>query len=99
MRIPCADAETVVEHHQTAIAGVVFSDGYDAIRSCVNRRAVIGGHINASVKRPLTVKWIQPLSEAIRDVPHHRPDRWSVRGVGKIHHWHELHAARGDGNN
>ena len=61
MRIPGADAETMIEHHQAPIAGVVFRDGHDAVRRRVNRRAVIGRHVNAGVECAFTAERIQAV--------------------------------------
>src|SRR5580692_6810451 len=98
MRVPGADAETMIKHHQAPVPGMVFSDGHNTIRRCVNRRAVIGSYVNARVKRTFTVERIKPFAEAVRDMSHHWPDRWRIRGIGKIHYWHQLHAAGRDSN-
>src|SRR6267143_807388 len=83
VRTPSRDAKPVVYDNQAAITGVVFTDGYDAVGSRVNWRAVIGSHIHASVKCTLTAERVQTLTKAVRDVPQDRPDRRRVGGIGK----------------
>src|SRR5580700_1593249 len=73
MRVPGGDAETMIQHNQATVAGMVFSDRYNAIRRSMHRRAVIGGHIHACVERAFAVERIQAFPEAVCDVPHHRP--------------------------
>jgi hypothetical protein len=98
MSVPGGDAEAVVNHNQATVARMVFRDSHNPIRRCVYRRTIIGGHINARVERAFTAEWIQPFSEAVRDVSQYGPNRWRVRGVGEAHRRHQAQATGGNGN-
>src|SRR5216684_2423200 len=79
MCVPGGDSETMIDDHQAAVACMVLRDGDDSIRRGMNRSAVIRRHIYACVECTLTAEWIQALAEAIRNVPHDRPDRRGCR--------------------
>src|SRR5207237_6028612 len=46
----------------------------------------------------LAAEGVQPLAEAIRDVPHHRPNRRSVGGIGKFVRREQLQSAARHGD-
>src|SRR5215813_6757495 len=78
MRVPGRQTEAMINDNQASIPGMVFHDGYDAIRCCVNWRAVIGCNINAGVERAFPAEWIKPLTKAVGDMSQDRPNRWRV---------------------
>src|SRR6266446_3493135 len=77
---------------------MVFRDGDDSIRGCVNGGAIVRSHVHAGVKCAFTAERIQALAEAIGNVAHHRPNRWRVGGVRKAHRGEQMEPAAGDGN-
>src|ERR1700674_7598 len=99
MGVPRGDAEAVVYNHNTPVAGMVFSDRYDAVSGGVNRCAVIRGHVHAGVERSFPAEWIEPLAKSIGDVAEHRPNGGCVARVRKARYRDEAQAAavNGDG--
>src|SRR5258708_36711719 len=98
MRVPGGDSETMIDNHEAAVACMVLRDGDDSIRRGMNWSAVIRRHIDTCVECALTAEWIQALAEAIGNVPHDRPDRRGVRGVGKAHGGDKVEPSAGDGD-
>ncbi len=85
VRVESGDAETVLDDHETSVAGMSFRGGNDAVGSYVDRLAIFGTDVNASVERTFTRERIQTFAETIRDMTHDGPDRRSVIGIGKRH--------------
>ena len=98
VRVPRRNPETVIDHHQPAITRVILSDHYDSVRRRMHGHAIVRRHIHAGMKRAFSAERIQPLTEGIRDMPQHRPSRWSVGRVRKTHRRHQPQSAaiRGD---
>src|SRR5260370_38342 len=98
MFVPGGDSETMTDDRKVSVACMVVGDGDDSSTGGMNRSAVIRRHIDACVECTLTAEWIQALAEAIGNVPHDRPDRRGVRGVGKTHGGKQMEPAAGDGD-
>lgn len=92
VRVEGGDAETVLDDHEASVARVSFSGGNDAVGSYVDRLAIFGTDVNASVERTLTRKRIQTLAETICDVAHDGPDGRSVIGIGEGHRGQQAEA-------
>src|SRR6266850_4819522 len=65
VRIPRRDSKSVIDHHQAAVAGVVVRDVDNAVGGGVNRRSVIGRHIDSRMERTLSAERVQPLAKAV----------------------------------
>ena len=85
VRVKGGNAKTVLDDHETSVAGMRFRGGDEAIGSNVDRFAIFGTDVNASVERTFTRERIQTLAETVRDVTHDGPDGRSVIGIGKGH--------------
>src|SRR6266436_4856654 len=78
VRVPGGDSESMIDNHQPSVTGMVLRDGDDSIRSSMNRSAIVRSHIHSGVECAFAAERVQALTEAIRNVTHHRPDRRCV---------------------
>src|SRR6266699_3805091 len=98
MRVPGGDSETMIDDYQAAVACMVLRDGDDSIRSRMYGSAIVRSHIHAGVECSFAAERIQALTKTVGNMPHDRPDRWRVGGVGKAHGGEQMESTAGDGD-
>src|SRR5579885_2816995 len=74
MGVPGGDPKAVVDDDEAAVTCVIFSNRDDAVLGGVPRCAITGGTVHAGLECAFPAERVQALAEAVRDVPHHRPD-------------------------
>ena len=73
MPVPSGGAKSMVHNDQPAIPRPVVGRNYDPVSRYVNRLAIAGRNIHASVEFPLAIEGVKPLAEAGGNLPSNGP--------------------------
>src|SRR5580692_1054881 len=98
MRVPSCESETVIDNDDATVTGVLIGADDDAVGGGVNRSAIVGANVDASVEGTFTRERIEAFAEAVGDMSEDRPDGRRVIGIGKSTGRNQTQATGGNGD-